>query len=114
MSPERIISFPKKRANGKRKENREKISRELLQELTKDPAYRQFKENEDLSKQLGEAIVQLRKRKRLSPSEFAKRINKTESILARIERGEYKQYTMKLLQQIARECGTRLRIHFEE
>ena len=85
-----------------------------MQELTKDEAYRKFADTTEAGKRIGEAITRLRKRKKLSTAELAKRIQKPEKVISRMERGEYKQYTMQLLLDIARALHAKLLIDFVE
>lgn len=85
------------------------VGKELLAELRKDPGYRVFQDSEELRKQLGSEISRVRKAKRISPAEFAKRINKEERVVQRMEKGEFKQYNWNLLLQIARALDSRIR-----
>ena len=70
--------------------NREKLSRELLREMLKDPAYREANERIQLARQIGSEVAQIRKRKRLSEDDLAERIGKSKEIVRRMEKGEYK------------------------
>lgn len=89
---------------------KEKLSKELLQELNKDDAYREFSMTEEVYKQIGESIARARKTKKMNVPDFSKKIGKSDKIIARMEKGEYKQYTMKLLLQIAHALNAKLRI----
>ena len=115
MAANRVISFPEKKGSSKKGKSdpREKLSKELLQELKKDEAYREFSSAEEVYKQIGEAVSRTRKARKMSVSDFAKKIGKSEKIIARIEKGEYKQYTMKLLLQIAHVLNAKLRVNVE-
>lgn len=115
MAANRVISFPEKKGSSKKSkpDPREKLSKELLQELKKDEAYREFSSAEEVYKQIGEAVSRIRKTRKMSVSDFAKKIGKSEKIIARIEKGEYKQYTMKLLLQIAHVLNSKLRVNLE-
>jgi ribosome-binding protein aMBF1 (putative translation factor) len=115
MASNRVISFPeKKKASKKAKADpREKLSKELLQELKKDDAYREFSSAEEVYKEIGESIGQARKARKMSVADFASRIGKSDKIIARMEKGEYKQYTMKLLLQIAHALNSKLRVHLD-
>jgi len=112
MANSRIIRFPEKQESKKKASNSEpeKISRELLKELTKDTSYREFTEAHELSKQIGAAIVRARKKSRLSTAELAARIGKSEAIVKRMEKGEYKQYTIQLLLALAHATGSKVQI----
>lgn len=94
--------------------NREKLSRELLREMLKDPAYRKANEQIQLARQIGVEVAQIRKRKRLSEEDLAERIGKSKDVVRRMEKGEYKQYTIKLLLLIAQATNSDLQIKFVE
>jgi ribosome-binding protein aMBF1 (putative translation factor) len=115
MASTRVIKFPEKKGSAKKGKPApsEKLSNELLQELKKDEAYREFSSAEEVYKQIGETLSRLRKAKKMSPADLAKKVGKSEKIIARMEKGEYKQYTMKLLLQLALALNAKLRIHFE-
>jgi ribosome-binding protein aMBF1 (putative translation factor) len=115
MAANRVISFPEKKGKVKKgkADPREKLSAELLQELKKDDAYREFSSAEEVYKQLGQAIGRIRKARKMSAADFSKQIGKSETIIARMEKGEYKQYTMKLLLHIAHILNAKLRITLE-
>jgi ribosome-binding protein aMBF1 (putative translation factor) len=111
----RVLKFPEKKTAEKKTkaDPSDKLSKALLQELTKDDAYREFASAEKVYKEIGETITKARKAKKVSMSDLAKKIGKSEKIILRMEKGEYKQYTMKLLLQIAQATGSSLRIFFE-
>jgi ribosome-binding protein aMBF1 (putative translation factor) len=115
MATSRVLNFPeKKKSNKKGKaEPTDQLSKALLQELTKDEAYREFASAEQVYKEIGESIAKLRKAKKISASDLAKKIGKSDKIVLRMEKGEYKQYTMKMLIQIMNALNAKLRIHFE-
>jgi ribosome-binding protein aMBF1 (putative translation factor) len=115
MASTRVIKFPEKKGSTKKgkPDPREKLSTELLQELKKDEAYREFSSAEEVYKQIGEAVSRSRKAKKMSVPDLAKRVGKSEKIIVRMEKGEYKQYTMKLLLQLALALNAKMRIQFE-
>jgi ribosome-binding protein aMBF1 (putative translation factor) len=115
MANSRILKFPQKKESAKKGKSdpREKLSKELLQELTKDEAYREFASSEEVYRLIGESLAKVRKAKKVSVSDLAKKVGKSEKIILRMEKGEYKQYTMKLLLQLANALKAKLRIQFE-
>ena len=115
MATERVIKFPAKKNSAKKgkADPREKLSNELLQELKKDEAYREFSSAEEVYKQVGESLARIRKARKISVADFSKKIGKSEKIITRMEKGEYKQYTMKLLLQIAHVLNAKLRIDLQ-
>jgi len=115
MANSRILKFPDKKEPAKKgkPDPREKLSKELLQELQKDEAYREFASAEEVYKLIGESLAKVRKAKKMSAADLAQKIGKSEKIISRMEKGEYKQYTMKLLLQLANALKAKLRIQFE-
>jgi len=115
MANSRVIRFQEKQNSKKTtKPEHEKLSRALLKELTKDPGYNEFQRGQQLSKEIGEAVSRARKRSRLSTAELASRLNKNEAVVKRMEKGEFKQYTIKLLQDLARVTGMKLKVDLVE
>lgn len=115
MANSRILKFPEKKETGKKGKSdpREKLSKELLQELQKDDSYREFASAEEVYKLIGETLAKVRKAKKISVADLAKKVGKSEKIILRMEKGEYKQYTMKLLLQLANALKAKLRIVYE-
>jgi ribosome-binding protein aMBF1 (putative translation factor) len=115
MAQNRVISFPEKKKSGKKGKAgpAEKLSKDLLQELKKDEAYREFSSAQEVYKEIGDSFARLRKAKKMSLADVAQKVGKSENIIIRIEKGEYKQYTMKLLLQIANALKANLHIRFE-
>ena len=115
MATSRVLNFPEKKSSAKKTKPdlKEKLSQELLRELTKEDAYREFASAEKVYKEIGESLARARKAKKMSIADLAKKIGKSESVILRMEKGEYKQYTQKLLLQLANAIGCKLRIFFE-
>ncbi len=115
MANRTVLSFPEKKKPAKKEKGgtREKLSEQLLQELRKDDAYREFTSAEEVYGGIGESLMKVRKARRMSVADLAGSIGKKETIVLRMEKGEYKQYTMKLLLQLAHRTNSKLRIRFE-
>lgn len=113
MATSKVLPFPKNTAK-KQKGAPEKLSQQLLQELTKDEGYRKFADTTEVYKKVGESIARVRKKKKISSAELAKRINKPEKAIHRMEKGEYKQYTLKLLLEISAALNSKLQISLDE
>lgn len=96
----------------KKDEKKEQLSRELLKVLRSDEAYRSFSATQEFQKQVGEEIGKLRKKKKMSTKEFGEKIGKKESDVSKMERGEYKQYTLKLLLKIADVIGVSMKVEY--
>ncbi len=115
MANTRVLKFPEKKGSSKKgkPDAREKLSKELLQELKKDEAYREFSSSEEVYKQIGDSLSRIRKARKMSVVDLAQKVGKSEKIIARMEKGEYKQFTMKFILQLAHVLNAKLRIHFE-
>ena len=90
----------------------EELTREFLNERLKDPTYQRHYREEQMRGYLGKSIAALRKKKKMSPEEFAKKINVKTEALNRMEKGEYGRYTLKSLLDMAQATDTYLRIDF--
>jgi|GEM_PF-3405673 len=115
MATSRVLKFPEKKSSSRKvkPDLKEKLSQELLRELTKEDAYREFASAEQVYKEIGASLGRIRKAKKMSVTDLAKKIGKSEQIILRMEKGEYKQYTQKLLLQLANAINCKLRIFFE-
>jgi len=92
-------------------DNKEKLSRDLLREIRKDPEFRKVSNQQQLAKDVGAEVARIRKKKRMSEQELAEKIGRTSKVIKRMEKGEFKQYTLKMLLEIAEATNTSL--HFE-
>jgi DNA-binding transcriptional regulator YiaG len=90
----------------------EELTREFLNERLKDPTYQRHYREEQMRGYLGKSIAALRKKKRMSPEEFARKLGTKTEALNRMEKGEYGRYTLKSLLDIAQATDTYLRIDF--
>jgi ribosome-binding protein aMBF1 (putative translation factor) len=115
MANSRVLNFPQKKTSTKKAKAgaKEKLSQELLRELTKDEAYREFASAEAVYKEIGASLSRIRKAKKLSVADLARKVGKSEKVILRMERGEYKQYTQKLLLQLASVLNAKLKISFD-
>ena len=92
-------------------DNKEKLSRDLLREIRKDPEFRKVSNQQQLAKDVGAEVARIRKKKRMSEQELAEKIGRTSKVIKRMEKGEFKQYTLRMLLEIAEATNTSL--HFE-
>ncbi len=90
----------------------EELTREFLKERLKDPEYQKHYREEKLRQYLGQSIAALRKKKKMSPEQFAKAIGSNVQSLTRIEKGEYGRYTLKFLLDLAQATDTYIHIDF--
>jgi ribosome-binding protein aMBF1 (putative translation factor) len=88
------------------------VSLKLVQELRKDPGYRDFSDRNEFFKSVGTEIARIRKAKKMTSEELASKIGKATTAVSRMERGEFKSYTVKLLLDIAVATKTKLRLQF--
>jgi ribosome-binding protein aMBF1 (putative translation factor) len=95
-------------------DSKEKLSRDLLREIRKDPEYRKVSNQQQLAKDVGAELARIRKKKRMSEQELAEKIGRTAKIIKRMEKGEFKQYTLKMLLEIAEATNTSLHFEFED
>ncbi len=98
----------------KKKQKNEEISSQLLRELRKNPGFKDFSDTQRLSQQIGSELERARKRKRLTDQEVAERIGRSIQIVRRIEKGEYRQFTVKLLMELAKAINSTLEIRFAD
>ena len=112
MANSRVLNFPEK-SKKQKSGAKEKLSQDLLRELTKDEAYRDFASAEQVYKDIGSSIARIRKARKMNVADLAKKIGKSDKIVMRMERGEYKQYTQKLLFQLASALNAKLKITLE-
>ena len=82
----------------------------LAKEL-KDPEFRRY--FDEYGKQLETAykILQLRKKQKLTQKQLAKKINTTQSVVARMEAGN-QNFTLETLQRIASALNHNLKVDF--
>ena len=81
-------------------------------EMAEDPEYRAAYEALGEEFALIEAMMDARKRSRLSQAEIANRMGTTESVVSRLESGRVKPST-RSLERYAEATGHRLKISFE-
>ncbi|MBK5938872.1 transcriptional regulator [Halochromatium roseum] len=85
---------------------------DLHQEWLQDPEYREAYDTLAGEFSLAERLIEARAGAGFSQAELAKRIDTTQSVIARLEGGHSKPST-RTLEKIAKATGTRLKISFE-
>ena len=85
---------------------------ELHKKWQNDPAYQQEYDALEDEFSLTAALIQARSRAGLTQEQIARRMNTTQAVVARLERGGTKPST-RTLEKYAKATGTRLRIRFE-
>jgi len=82
---------------------------EHLNELLKDKEFKQLFDDFGKQLEISYQILQLRKKKKMSQAQLAKKIRTTQSNVARIESGN-QNLTIEMLNRVATALGTNLTI----
>lgn len=84
---------------------------ELHRKWSKNPEYRKAYAELDPEFELARSVIRARVQAKLSQEQLAKRMNTSQSVIARLESGRAKPST-QTLQKLATATGTRLKIAF--
>ena len=82
-----------------------------LEQEMKNKTFRKYYEYESQKLKIAYQILQLRKQQKLSQRELAKKLDTTQSVVARIETGN-QNFTTETLQKIAAAFNRNLKIEF--
>ena len=88
--------------------------REMLQEELKDKEFRKYYEEEGRKLAIGQKIAKLRHKLGLTQEQLAKKIHTTQTVISRLERGDYWACSIRTLGKIATATGTHLKISFKK
>lgn len=85
---------------------------EYMDDLLKDPKLKEY--YDEVGRQLDSAcqLLQMRKKKKMSQKELAKKLGTSQSAVVRMERGN-QNFSLKMLGKIADVFGKELKISFE-
>jgi len=86
---------------------------EYLAERLKDPEFKRYYDEYGKQLEIAYQILQLRKKRKMSQAELAKRIGTKQSNVARMETGQ-QNFTIEILQKIASVFGYELKIKFSK
>jgi len=86
--------------------------RDLHKKWPRDPEYRAAYDELGPEFELARSLIEVRMRAGLTQEQLAKRMQTTQSVIARLESGRVRPST-KTLEKVARATGTRLKISFE-
>ncbi len=86
--------------------------RDLHKAWSRDRGYREAYEELGPEFELARSLIEARTRAGLTQAQLARRMQTTQSVIARMESGRVRPST-KTLEKVARATGTRLRISFE-
>ncbi|MBU1291875.1 helix-turn-helix transcriptional regulator [Patescibacteria group bacterium] len=84
---------------------------EYLAEQLKNPEFKRHYDEHGRQLEIAYQILQLRKKKKMTQAELAKRIGTKQSNVARMEAGN-QNFTIDILQRIASVLGKNLKIEF--
>lgn len=87
-------------------------TRDLQEKWMKDPAYRKAHEALALEFELAHAVIEARTHAGLTQEQLAKKMDTSQSAIARLESGRGRPST-RILERLASATGTRLKITFE-
>ena len=94
-----------------RKQQKAVDFQEYLAEKLKNPKFRKYYDEYGKQLEIAYQILQLRKQKRISQSELAKKIGTKQSNIARMEAGE-QNFSIDTLQKIAQVFNKDLKVSF--
>ena len=83
-----------------------------LKEQLKDKEFRRYYEEEGRKLEIGYKIAQLRDKFGLTQKQLAKKIHSSQTVISRLENGDYWQCSLRTLEKIALATGTHLDIRF--
>lgn len=96
----------------KKKKNQKAVDfQEYLEKQLKNPEFKKYYDEYGKQLEIAYQILQLRKRKKMSQAELAKKIGTKQSNIARMETGQ-QNFTTETLQKIASAFNCNLKIEF--
>ena len=88
--------------------------KEYISEELKDKEFRKFYEEEGRKLEIGFKIARLRQQLGITQKQLAERIKTSQTVVSRLESGDYWQCSLRTLGKIALATGTRLDISFRK
>ena len=88
--------------------------KDYLNEELKDKEFRKFHEQEGRNLEIGFKIARLRQKLGLTQKQLAEKIKTSQTVISRLESGEYWQCSLRTLEKIALATGTHLDINFKK
>ncbi len=85
----------------------------FLKEQWKDKEFRKYFNEEGKKLRVGYKIAQLRQKLGLTQKQLAEKIDTSQTVIARLEGGDYWQCSLSTLEKIALATGTQLIINFK-
>ena len=87
---------------------------DFLQEQLKDKEFKKFFEEEGRKLEIGYKIAQLRDKLGLTQKQLAEKIDTSQTVIARLESGDYWRCSLQTLEKIALATGTHLVVNFKQ
>lgn len=99
----------------KNKKSKKAISlRSVIDQNLKNPKFAELYQKEQLINNVAKMVRDIRKKTGMTQSEFAKEVQTTQPVIARLESGkDSRTPSLDLLMRIAHAAGTRLNIRFQ-
>jgi len=88
--------------------------KEYISEELKDKEFKKFYEEEGRKLEIGLKIAKLREKLGITQKQLAGKIKTSQTVVSRLESGEYWQCSLRTLEKIALATGTRLDISFRK
>ena len=88
--------------------------KEYIKEELKDKEFKQFYEDEGRKLEIGFKIAKLREKLGFTQKQLAERIKTSQTVISRLESGDYWQCSLRTLERIALATGTHLDISFKK
>ncbi len=88
--------------------------RDYLNEELKDKEFKKFYEEEGRKLEIGYKIAQLRQKLGLTQKQLAEKVRTSQTVISRLESGDYWQCSLRTLEKIALATGTQLDISFRK
>ena len=86
--------------------------KEFISEELKDKEFSKFYDEEGRKLEIGYKIALLREKLGITQKQLAEKIKTSQTVISRLESGDYWQCSLKTLQKIAIATGTHLDINF--
>ena len=79
-----------------------------LKEDLRDPEFRRAFEKERKRLRIALQMAEIRRKKKLSQKDLARRMGTSQQVISRLESGAYNGYTLRTLEKFAKATGSRL------
>jgi ribosome-binding protein aMBF1 (putative translation factor) len=86
---------------------------EMLKEELKEPEFRKEYEALEDEFEVAKQVIGLRLKKGLTQKELAEKVNTSQSCIARLESGTYRNLSLSFLRRVGQALGVQPRVKFE-